>query len=78
LDTLVLVGGHELFLTDVREFARRLGDAGVGVRFVECEMEVHIDCFLDAQFGTAPGAMSFKTWEWLGEVFVGKGGGGKL
>ncbi|KAF2498909.1 alpha/beta-hydrolase [Lophium mytilinum] len=70
-ETIVLAGGHELFLTDDTEFASKLKDAGVSVRFVECENEVHIDCFLDAQFGTDPGIMTFATWEWLGDVFSG-------
>ncbi|KAF2806750.1 alpha/beta-hydrolase [Mytilinidion resinicola] len=70
-ETIVLAGGHELFLTDDREFASKLKDAGVSVKYVECENEVHIDCFLDAQFGTDPGMMTFATWEWSVDVFSG-------
>ncbi|OCK78706.1 alpha/beta-hydrolase [Lepidopterella palustris CBS 459.81] len=66
---LVLSGTYEIFLTDIRKFAQTLKEAGLNVTYVDCEMQVHIDCILDAQSGLEPGDMSHATWEWLERVY---------
>jgi acetyl esterase/lipase len=66
---LNLSGTKELFLTDIVELEKTMKKAGVNVETVECELQVHIDCMLDAQTGLPPGDMSFAIWKWFETVF---------
>ncbi|KAJ9627367.1 hypothetical protein H2204_009778 [Knufia peltigerae] len=61
-------GALEMFRDHIATFGQRLQMAGNSINNVECPMQVHIDCILDAQTGLEPGPMSVKIWEWLLEV----------
>lgn len=66
--TLNVWGDYELFHDDISKFGKTLVEAGVDVKNVECPMQVHIDCILDAQSGLEVGPMSTETWKWLETV----------
>jgi len=67
--TLNVYGGYDIFRDDNVAFGEILEKAGVAVENIECALEVHIDCILDAQTGLQPGLMSKGTWKWLQTVF---------
>ncbi|KAK5044463.1 hypothetical protein LTR84_010744 [Exophiala bonariae] len=66
---LNIFGSYELFRDDIVKLGRVLKQAGANVMDVECPMQVHIDCVLDAQTGLEVGPMSTETWRWLEGVF---------
>jgi acetyl esterase/lipase len=66
---LNVYGAYELFRDDIAIFGRTLERAGCQVETVECPLQVHIDCILDAQTGSEVGLMSLKIWEWLSKLF---------
>lgn len=62
-------GDFEIFQDDIALFGQNLVKAGLNVENVECPLQVHIDCVLDAQSGMEVGLMSTATWKWLETVF---------
>lgn len=66
---LNVYGSYEMFKDDIAVFGRTLERAGCPVETVECPLQVHIDCILDAQTGSEVGLMSLKIWEWLSKVY---------
>lgn len=66
---LNIFGSYEIFRDDIAIMGRKMREAGVNVSDVECPMQVHIDCILDAQTGLDVGPMSTETWRWLETVF---------
>lgn len=69
-NVLIVYGGYEVFRDDNRKIGETLKLAGLSVESVECPLQVHIDCILDAQFDMEPGLMSTTTWRWLQQVFA--------
>jgi hypothetical protein len=67
--TLNIYGSYEIFRDDCVKLGQILRKAGADVVDMECPMQVHIDCILDAQTGLEVGPMSTKTWQWLEELF---------
>jgi acetyl esterase/lipase len=67
--TMNIWGDYELFQDDIAKFGQVLEAAGAGIRNVECPLQVHIDCILDAQTGLEVGPMSTETWKWLETIF---------
>ena len=65
---LNLAGAHELFLDYIKDLGGKMKEAGLNVKTVECEKQVHIDCVLDAQAGFEPGPMTRAIRGWLGSV----------
>jgi len=66
--TLNVFGGYEMFRDDDAKLGVTLKEAGANVESVECPLQVHIDCILDAQSNLEVGPMSTKIWEWFSEV----------
>lgn len=67
--TLNIYGGYEIFRDDIAAVGKKLREAGAVVDDVECPLQVHIDCILDAAAGYEVGPMSTETWKWLENVF---------
>ena len=65
---LVLGGQYEIFWGYIDDLGKKMKQAGVDVETVKCELQVHIDCILDAQSGLEVGRMSREGWGWLGSV----------
>ncbi|EXJ82596.1 hypothetical protein A1O3_06409 [Capronia epimyces CBS 606.96] len=65
---LNVYGGAEVLRDHIAELGDKLEKAGNRVENVECPLEVHIDCILDAMSGLDAGLMSTKVWEWLSSV----------
>jgi len=65
---LNVFGGYECFRDELVDFGARLVKAGNEVKNVECPLQVHIDCILDAQGGTDVDTMSTEVWKWLSSV----------
>lgn len=66
---LNVFGSYEMLRDDDEKIGETLKDAGLTVESVECPLQVHIDCILDAQTGMEPGPMSIAIWRWLETVF---------
>ena len=66
---LNIFGSYEIFRDDIVAFGKLLEKAGFDVENVECPMQVHIDCVLDAGLGMEVGPMSTETWRWIETVF---------
>jgi acetyl esterase/lipase len=66
---LMLAGDHEMFRDDIVVFSGTLEKAGVDLNFVNCPLQVHVECHLDAQTGMEPGLMSTSIWDWLDTLF---------
>ncbi|KAJ3529591.1 hypothetical protein NM208_g9689 [Fusarium decemcellulare] len=58
---LVLTGTSEVFHDDIQDLGSTLANAGLSVRTVGCDEQVHIECIHDAGFGLEHGPMSFET-----------------
>ncbi|KAJ3464875.1 hypothetical protein MRS44_009661 [Fusarium solani] len=65
---LVLAGTSEAFYHDIKDLGSALADAGLNVRTVDCDEQIHIECVHDAGFGLEPGPMSFEVWNFLEET----------
>ena len=65
---LVLGGEYEIFWDYIDDLGKKMKEVGVDVESVKCELQVHIDCILDAQSGLEVGRMSREGWGWLGSV----------
>lgn len=66
---LMVCGDCEMFRDDIVIFAQTLDTAGVKLKFVNCPLQVHVDCTLDAVSGLEPGLMSTTIWDWLNTIF---------
>lgn len=66
--TLNVFGGYEMFRDDDANLGVTLAEAGANVESVECPLQVHIDCILDAQSNLDIGPMSTAIWEWFSRV----------
>lgn len=68
-NVLLVCGDLEMFRDDNRVFANTLEKAGLNVEFVNCPLQVHVDCILDAGSGMEPGLMSTTIWDWFNKIF---------
>jgi len=68
-NVLVVWGDCEMFRDDNTVFANTLKKAGLNVEFVNCPLQVHVDCTLDAASGMEPGLMSTTIWDWFQTMF---------
>jgi acetyl esterase/lipase len=66
---LMVCGDCELFRDDTVVFAGTLEKAGVNLEFVNCPLQIHVDCTLDAGSGLEPGLMSTSIWGWYDKMF---------
>ncbi|KAH7081941.1 Alpha/Beta hydrolase protein [Paraphoma chrysanthemicola] len=67
--TLLVWGEHEVFRDSIAEVAETLVKAGVSIKTVECERQVHVESILDSQSGLEHGPMSKEIWDWLTSVY---------
>lgn len=66
---LTVYGAYEVFTDAIFELGQKLKESGNAVQIVSCPLQVHIDCFLDAQSGLEPAEMSQSIWDWMSAVF---------
>jgi acetyl esterase/lipase len=66
---LMVCGDCEMFRDDIVIFASTLEKAGLILEFVNCPLQVHVDCTLDAGSGMEPGLMSTSVWDWFNTIF---------
>jgi acetyl esterase/lipase len=66
---LMVSGDFEMFRDDIIVFAETLEKAKVNLEYVNCPLEVHVECTLDAGSGLEPGLMSNSVWSWFNMMF---------
>lgn len=68
-NVLNLWGELEMLRDAVAATGKKLSEAGVNIKNVECPLHIHVDCIMDAQAGLAYGIMATEIWDWLSIVY---------
>lgn len=68
-ETLIVVGGNEVFLDDDVALARKMEEAGMSVKLKVCGKEIHVACVVDDVLGLEPATMTQTIWQWLQDSF---------